>query len=481
MDATVLILGSGFSGLAMAARLQQDGVSFLVLERASTVGGTWRDNVYPGCACDVASHLYSLSFALNPDWTSAYARQPEIRAYLEGLVDERALRPHIVFGAEVRAAVFSEGWTLRCADGRVFRGRFVVNGVGALRDPSIPSVPNAFQGPQMHSARWDASVSLEGKRVVVIGTGASAVQIVPAIQGQVGSMAVVQRTPPWIVPRRDTRYSDLTRWCFRHVPGLGRLWRWMMWLNHEVRYPLFFGGGALQGLAKRALRWHLRSAVADPALRVRVTPDYRIGCKRVLVAEGWYEALQQPHVSLCSGSVASLEEDAVVLEDGTRLEADVVIWCTGFRVDDPLGAMTVAGVDGVDLKGWWGSRPRAYLGIAVPHFPDAFILLGPNTALGHSSVLLMIEAQVRWIRQAIAWSLETDRPVEVSEDRLVDFLGEMDGRHQDQVWMSGCRSWYLNAEGENYTIWPGGTWDYTLRTWSFDPSVCVEEARDAPG
>jgi cation diffusion facilitator CzcD-associated flavoprotein CzcO len=467
---TVAIIGSGFSGLAMAARLSRDGVDCLILERADALGGTWRDNTYPGCACDIPSHLYSLSFALNPEWSSTYAGQAEIRAYMEKLADDHDLRPLIVFGADVRQATWNQDlWTLRCEDGRVFTAQFVVNAIGGLRDPLIPALPNAFEGPQMHSARWDASVDLKGKRVVVIGTGASAIQIVPAIAEQVAELHVVQRTPPWIVPRGDGPYGGLSRWAFRTIPGLCALWRFRSWLIHELRYPLFFGGARLRWLATRGLALGIRRLVHDPELRRQVTPDYNPGCKRILVADGWYEALQRPNVRLHTGSVRSLSGSAVELED-TALDADVVLWCTGFRIDDPLGQMQVTGRDGVDLRGWWGARPRAYLGMTIPNFPNAFAMLGPNTALGHSSVLLMIESQVRYIRQAVRFALEQDRPLEVREESLTGFLAEMDREHTDQVWMSGCRSWYLNEHGENYTIWPGSTLSYMLRTRRFDPS-----------
>lgn len=474
MHTTVAIIGSGFSGLAMAARLDEDGVGCRVLERADALGGTWRDNIYPGCACDVPSHLYSLSFALNPDWSSTYATQPEIRAYMEEFADSRDLRRMLVFGADVRQATWSQDhWTLTCADGRVFTAQFVVNALGGLRDPLLPSVPNAFEGPQMHSARWDPSVDLTGKRVVVVGTGASAIQVVPAIADRVAELHVVQRSPPWIVPRDDRPYSPFERWAFRTIPGLCVLWRLRNWLRHEVRYPLFFGGARLRRLATRALARRIRRLVKDPHLRRQVTPGYAPGCKRILVADGWYEALQRPNVRLHTGSVQSLSPSHVELED-VSLKADVVLWCTGFRIDDPLGQMEVTGRDGVDLRTWWGARPRAYLGMTVPHFPNAFIMLGPNTALGHSSVLLMVESQVRYVRQAVRVALEQGRPLEVREESLTGFLDEMDGRHRDQVWLSGCRSWYLNEHGENYTIWPGTTLGYMLRTRRFDPSHYLE-------
>lgn len=468
--AGVCIIGTGFGGIAAAIALLEAGHEIQLLERAASIGGTWRDSVYPGCACDVRSHLYSLSTELNPDWSRRFSPQAEIRAYLERVVDKHELRPRIRFGSHVLSQEWlGDRWLIRCRDGFTTEARFVVNAIGALRDLRMPELPGltSFEGPAMHSGAWDRDVQIQGKRVGVIGTGASAIQVVPAIVDDAAEVHVFQRTPAWVVPRQDRPYSESTRWALRVIPGLMSLVRLGIYLHHEIRYPLAFGHlGPASRLFRWALQRHIRRSVADPQLAERLTPAYQPGCKRILSSDDWYPALNRSHVHLHEAVDEVVAKGVRAGED--EVELDVLVFCTGYRVDDPLGPMDVRGVGGRSLRQFWGRRPRAHLGITTPGFPNSFGLLGPNTALGHSSVVIMIEAQVRYLVQAIAHA--GDAVLDVRAEALQAFLDEVDAKHRDQVWMSGCRSWYLNEDGDNFTIWPGSTLAYLWRTQRFDAS-----------
>lgn len=475
--ATVCIIGSGFAGIAAAAKLLEAGIGdIVVLERAQSVGGTWRDNTYPGCACDIPSHLYSLSFALKPDWSHTYARQPEIRAYLEDTTRRLGLRPHLRFGADIEQCRFDEttgSWSIEATDGRRWVARFLIAGVGGLRDPRLPTLPGlgGFEGRSWHSARWDHGVDLRGKRIAVVGTGASAIQIVPAIAEAAAEVHVFQRTPPWIVPRRDRPHSRLEKALFRSIPGLMWALRGAIFWRNDLRYSLAFQqAGFFARAFERLMRWRIQRQVAEPALAERLTPAYSPGCKRILISSEWYPALQRDDVSVHDGGARAVHPTGIEAASGEVVPVDVVIWCTGFRVDDPLGALAVAGRDGQDLRTFWGDRPRAHLGMCAPGFPNAFLLLGPNSALGHNSVVVMIEAQVGYAVQAIrhAMTLGGGTWLDVRPDRLDAFVEEVDGRLRGQVWQSGCRSWYLNEAGQNFTIWPGSAAAYVRRTRRFE-------------
>ncbi len=478
---TVCVIGSGFSGLCAAIRLKQAGIDDLVvLERADAVGGTWRDNRYPGCACDVRSHLYSLSFAPNPGWTRRYAGWDEIRAYLERVTDAFGVRPHLRFGANVTRATWNEGagaWTVEVEDGRRFRARFLVNALGALRDARVPDLPGqgSFTGRAIHSAAWPADVDLAGKRVGVVGSGASAIQVVPSIAEDAGHVHVFQRTPPWVVPRKDRAYSALERALFRSLPGFRQLVRAGIYLDHESRYPLAFGPrNPLNRATDMVVRRWVRDAVPDPALRARVMPDYAPGCKRILLSDDWYPALARDDVTL-HGAVASVRPTGVTTAAGDDIDLDLLVWCTGYRVDEPLGDLVVQGRVGRDLGAYWGNRPRAFLGMTVPGFPNAFLLLGPNTGLGHNSVVIMSEAQVDYVVQAIRHAMDQGPRawIDVRPERLDAWIDWVDSRLGDMVWATGCASWYLNEDGQNFTVWPGTTLSYRWRVRRFEPTDFV--------
>jgi cation diffusion facilitator CzcD-associated flavoprotein CzcO len=477
-EVEVAVLGAGFSGLCAGAKLREAGrTDFVILDQAHEIGGTWRDNRYPGAACDVPSHLYSLSFAPKPDWSRRYATQPEIFAYMRELVPRLGLGPHLRLGrrvVELRWLADRGRWRLRTADGEELLARFVIHGIGALRDPKLPDLPGLadFGGPVVHSARWPEGLDLRGQRVAVLGTGASAVQLVPALAPEVRQMTVLQRSPAWVVPRRDSAYPSWLKRAFALVPALMVPLRLWIYLIHESRYPVQFGaGGPLRPMVRALLERHIRAQVADPALAERLIPRYEPGCKRVLVSDDWYPALQLPQVRLETEAVARVERGALVLADGRRVEADALICCTGFEVDKPLGQMKVYGEGGADLDAVWAGRPQGWLGIGGPGFPNSFMLLGPNTALGHNSVLVMIEAQVRYVVQAIAeiCAHGPDAHMAPQPEALADFMAEVDSAHAGQIWASGCQSWYLNAAGQNFTIYPGSTLSYLWRTRRFDP------------
>ncbi len=475
--ATVLVIGAGFSGLGAAIQLLSAGVrDVLVLERAESVGGTWRDNTYPGCACDIPSHLYSFSFHLNPDWSHHYSKQPEIQAYLERIRTEYQLDRHLRMGVDCVRAEFSERrgcWTVHARDGRRFEARFLIGGLGPLRIPRYPDIPGRerFAGPQMHSARWDASVDLSGRRVGVVGSGASAVQIVPEIADTVGQLHVFQRTPPWVAPRMDGPIAPRTRALLRSMPWLMWIWRGLLYTRFELYYLTAFGGMDITRRLVRALfTRHIVRSMGSADAAHPLIPTYAPGCKRILSSTAWYPTLRRSDVSLHPMAVAEVDEKGVVLADGRSVPLDVLVWCTGFVVDQPLGQLDVIGRGGVSLRDQWGLRPRAHLGVTVPEFPNLFLLLGPNSGLGHNSVVLMIEAQVRYVVRAIQCAMGRGAAVsvEVKPEAEAAFVEELDRKQKSKVWAAGCSSWYLNDAGENFSIWPGTTLAYFWRMARFD-------------
>jgi cation diffusion facilitator CzcD-associated flavoprotein CzcO len=462
----IAILGAGFAGACAAIRLRQAGFRDVTLfERAAEVGGTWRENTYPGCACDIPSHLYSFSFAPNPEWTRLYPRQAEIWDYLRRVVAQYGLRPLIRFGSEVVEARWDAGWVLRLADGREERFDVVVSAIGFLSRPKLPQTSGAFDGPVFHSAQWRHDVALEGKRVAVVGTGASAVQIVPEIARRAARVTVWQRTPPWVMPRADRAFSARSRAAFRRFPLLARLLRWRIYARQELLVPGFLGGKLLQRAFRRYGERMLRRQVRDPALRARLTPDYAPGCKRIIVSSDWYPALQRDNVELVAEAVARLDGHKVIGVAGTAREADVVVLATGFDASGFLGRLRVFGRGGRELGDSWKDGAATHLGISVAGFPDWFLLVGPNTGLGHNSILFMIEAQVNYLVRALR---SGKRAIEVRPEAQAASYAEVQRRLQGTVWLSGCRSWYLTEDGRNDTLWPGSTLEYWWRTRRFD-------------
>ncbi|MEZ4451893.1 MAG: NAD(P)/FAD-dependent oxidoreductase [Nannocystaceae bacterium] len=470
-DPSIAIIGAGFAGLCMAIQLKKAGIhDFVIFESAAEVGGTWRDNTYPGCACDVPSHLYSFSFEPHAAWTKEYSGQAEILEYIRGCVDKYGLRPHLRLATEVARTTFDEAhgrWTLETAAGERHAFKIVVAAVGGLRVPSTPRFPGAerFEGPAFHSARWEHGFDPRGKRVAVIGTGASAIQAVPRLAAEVSALHLYQRTPPWVLPRRERAYSAAEQERFASRPALARLYRYALYWRMEsaalgfVRYPWILR------LGERLGRWHIRRGVADPALAERLTPRFAIGCKRILFSNDYYPAIARDHVELVTDPIVSITERGIVAADGREREVDAIVYCTGFAPRDYLAPMEVRGLGGVELGERWRSGAEAYLGISVADFPNLFVLVGPNTGLGHNSVIFMIEAQVHYALAGIqAIRDEGLRYLDVLPEVQRGFNQGLQARMGRTVWSSGCQSWYLDEAGHNNTLWPGTTWEYWLRT-----------------
>jgi cation diffusion facilitator CzcD-associated flavoprotein CzcO len=473
----IAIVGSGFAGIGMAICLRQAGIEdFVVLERAGDVGGTWQANTYPGCQCDVPSHLYSFSFAPNPGWTRTYSRQPEIWAYLRGCAERYGLAPHLRLGHELTGATWDEEcarWRVETSGGAL-EATLLIDATGPLSQPAVPRIRGLarFEGTIFHSAEWDHDHDLTGERVAVIGTGASAIQFVPRIQPRVGALHVFQRTPPWVLPHADRPTSRLERRLYRALPLVQR----------AVRTGIYWGREALViGLAKRrrmALplehvgRAHLRRQVRDPRLRRRLQPDFRLGCKRILISNAWYPALTKPNVELVTEPIREIAGRRIVLADGSAREVDTIILGTGFHVTDPPTAWLVRGRDGRTLAEAAGASPQAYLGTSMPGFPNLFKIIGPNTGLGHTSMVFMIESQLAYVMDAIRQMDERSiASLDVRPEAVVAFNAELQEKMRGTVWSSGCASWYLDASGRNTTLWPDFTFRFRRRTRRFDADV----------
>lgn len=455
------IIGAGFSGLCMAILLQEAGLrSFAVFEQSSNVGGTWRDNVYPGCACDIPSHLYSFSFELNSTWSRAYSPQAEIQRYLEHCTDKYEVRDRIQFSEGVRDATWNEAerrWVVTTTRNRRWRVRYLVSGTGALSRPSVPSLAGAeaFAGPTFHSAEWRHDVDLRDKNVLIVGTGASAIQIVPALASQVKSLHVLQRTAPWILPKLDHRIPRWDAALLRFLPGYMRGRRWAIYLAQELLGLAMTRQGVFSRLLERASRAHLRAHVKDATLLRRLTPDYRIGCKRILLSNEYVPAYSRPNVHLHEFAEFGSFTRSGVRFGSREIALDAVIYCTGFKVTD-LPPVRYVGRGGRTLDAAWKDRAEAYYGVCVSNFPNLFLLVGPNTGLGHNSMVFMIESQARFILRAIRKSmLSGEHDVEVEQTAQDTFNASMEQRLGRSVWNSGCSSWYQDRNGYNTTLWPG--------------------------
>ena len=478
----VVIIGSGFAGLGMAVRLRQAGYEdFVVLERGDDVGGTWYYNTYPGCACDVPSHLYSFSFAPNPGWSNTYSAQPEIEAYLKRVADDHGIRPYVRLNTEMTGASWDEEarrWEIETSNG-TFRARVVVAGLGGLSEPRIPELPGleSFEGEMWHSARWNHAFDLRGKRVAAVGTGASAIQFVPAIQPQVDKLHVIQRTPPWVVRHTGRPTTRWERRLYRRFPALQKAVRAGIYAGREALVLGFVKDPRLMRGVEALAKQHIKRGIGDdPELLAKVTPDYTIGCKRILPSNRWYPTLAKENVDLLTGGVAEIRGNRVVTGDGEEREVDAIIFGTGFQVTDmPIGNM-VRGRDGTTLVESWNGSPRAHLGTTFPGFPNLFMMTGPNTGLGHNSIVYMIESQIAHVMGAL--EAMRNAGAETCEPRVEAFdayNAEVDARMEGTVWNSGCSSWYMDATGRNATLWPDWTWQFRRRLARFDASEYVLE------
>ena len=470
----VVVVGTGFSGLGMGVRLREAGFrDFVLLERAADLGGTWRDNDYPGCCCDVPSHVYSFSFALNPKWTRGFAPHHEIKDYLDDVADRYGLRPHIRYRHEVTGAAWDEGaqrWRVETTGGR-FTARALVSGAGALSDPLIPDIPGRerFAGKQFHSARWDHDHDLRGERVACIGTGASAIQFVPAIQPHVERLHLFQRTPPWIMPRWDHEITGVEHRLLK-LPLAPQLVRGLLYWLLETRV-IGFRRPRIMKVASRFARWHLRRQVPDRELRRKLMPDYTMGCKRILISDDYYPSLSQDNVEVVTDGIAEIREHSIVGNDGTEREVDTILWGTGFRViDQPIGER-VRGRDGRTLAEHWREKGMtAYKGTTVAGFPNLFFLLGPNTGLGHNSMVFMIESQINYVLGCLEELRRRGAAIaEVRDEVQRTYNEELQSQMEGTVWTaSHCSSWYLDDSGRNATLWPSFSYAFRRRTRRFD-------------
>ncbi|MEI6238940.1 MAG: NAD(P)/FAD-dependent oxidoreductase [Planctomycetia bacterium] len=477
VDIGVAILGAGFAGICMAIKLLEAGRDDIVIfEKASALGGTWRDNTYPGCGCDVPSHLYSYSFAQNPHWSRAYARQPEILTYLQGVAARYDVVRHIRFDTPIDSLAWDEAtrcWRLIGRDGRTFTARVVVSAVGALHVPKVPDLPGSgsFEGVSFHCARWRHDVDLAGRAVAVIGSGASAIQFIPEIAATVGRLTVFQRSPPWILPRRDRPVSRVTRTMFRVMPGALRLWRSLQyWQAESVGLGLAYKP-KLMGRGQRRSADFKEREIADPTLRLKLNPFYTLGCKRVLLSDDFYATMTRPNVELVTEPIREVTPRAIVTADGREHPCDVIIHATGFEPFNAAATIAVRGREGRSLADDWRDGPQAFRGVAVAGYPNYFLLMGPNSGLGHNSIVFMIETQVRYVMQCLRW-LDTGRlaQVEVREDVQRAYNDRLQARFartvwrqtQGSPWQLPCTSWYARPGGRNVALWPGLSATYWL-------------------
>ena len=464
----IVIVGAGAAGLAMAMRLRRAGhTDFTIVERSPGIGGTWHDNRYPGAGCDVPSHLYCFSFAPKADWQHKFARQSEIERYLHDCVEREGLADHLQLGTEAHGAELRDGtWHVPTSRGEL-TADILISGTGQLNRPRIPALPglDSFTGTSFHSARWNHDYDLCGKRVVVIGNGASAAQFVPEIAPQVGHLTVLQRSPAYVFPRNDREYRGFEKWLFRNVPGWRRLYRsWIYW-NLESRFPALHQHSWTGKYVRWMMLRHLRKQVADPALRERLTPEYPVGCKRIVISDDWYPALQRDNVSLVTSAIERVTADSVITADGATHPADAIIFATGFDTTSFLAPMQITGKDGTTLAARWAAGAEAHRGIAVSGFPNLFLLYGPNTNLGHSSILFMIECQVRYIISCLdELARRGARHIDVKPDAMARSNHELQAELARTTWAAGCHSWYKTDDGRITNNWSGRTTAYWWAT-----------------
>jgi cation diffusion facilitator CzcD-associated flavoprotein CzcO len=457
-----VIIGAGFAGIAMGRQLDRAGVSdFVILERAGGPGGVWRANRYPGAACDVPSHLYSFSFFPNPDWSRKFSPQAEILAYLDRAADAFDLRRRMRFGCTVTGLAFDEGkgrWRVTLEDGRALSARTVISAVGQLSEPAMPDIAglDTFEGRVIHSAEWAEDLDVTGQNVAVIGAAASAVQLLPEMAERAAHLTVFQRTPNWIIDKPDRAFTALEKAAFRHVPGWHWLYRTASFLIHESRFSAFLSGTPANAFTRWRMLQRLKREVPDPDLRARLTPDFAPGCKRILLTSDFYDTLQRPNVTLDDSGVARAGPREIINGRGNRVAADTLVFATGFKATQFLPTITVTGRDGRNLHEVWGDSPRAYRGVAVHGFPNLFILYGPNTNLGHNSIIFMLERQseyaARQMRRLIGENLRT---LEVTAEAQARFNELMQAKLARTVWAEDCPSWYKTREGVITNNWSG--------------------------
>jgi cation diffusion facilitator CzcD-associated flavoprotein CzcO len=475
-DFPIAIIGAGFAGIGAAIQLIKAGInSFTIFERADEIGGTWRDNTYPGCACDVQSHVYSLSFEQNHEWSRRYATSWEIQEYLLRVVDKWKLREHMRLNTEIVEARFDDEpgtWNLTTKQGDVFTARVVLAGVGGLVDPSYPDIEgmDTFEDDMFHTARWNHDVDLTNKRVGLIGTGASAVQVVPSIAPTVAKLSVFQRTAAWVIPKFDRIYPEGGKRLMKRFPFFLRVSRFIKYWISELLGPLVFLDSRLLSAIGRGLSmWNLRRQVADPQLRERLTPNFQFGCKRVLVSDDYWASFERENVDLVTESVAAIRPEGIETTDGTLHICDVIVLATGYLLGLATAPFRVVGRNGRTLDDAWKNGAVAYKGMTVAGFPNWFIMMGPNTGPGHTSVLVYTEAQIAHALQAIKKIMSEDlKYMDIRQDVQDRYNEGIQKRMKHMVW-GGCKSWYLDEDGSNHSLYPGFAAEYVLRTRKLHP------------
>ncbi|MBU0901503.1 flavin-containing monooxygenase [Pseudomonas spirodelae] len=467
----VLIIGSGFGGLGMAIQLQKAGIEdFLLLEKAAEVGGTWRDNSYPGAACDVPSHLYSFSFEPKTDWSRKFAPQAEIHAYMLHCVTKYQLRPRIRCNAEVASAAFDAAaalWRVTLSNGEELCAEVLISACGQLNQPAYPALPGVeqFTGEAFHSARWRHDLDLTGKRVAVIGTGASAIQFVPQLQPKVAEIKLFQRSPAYVLAKPDRAYKTWELALMRKLPWLQRIDRGLKYLQYEMRGLAFISLPWLMKLMRFTFDRHLNQQISDPQLRAQLQPDYPMGCKRILISNDYFPALAKPNVTVISEAISRVTETAIVTADGREHPCDVLIYGTGFAATDFLAPMQITGLAGLELNQAWQAGAEAYKGISVSGFPNLFILYGPNTNLGHNSIIYMLESQFRYVLGCIDVLRQQDvRYLNVKAAVQQHYNQQIQASSHRTIWEQGCSSWYKTASGKSTNNWPGYTFTYRQQT-----------------
>ncbi|MEA2444278.1 MAG: hypothetical protein QOJ12_1570 [Thermoleophilales bacterium] len=476
----VVVVGTGFAGICMAIKLREAGMhDFVVLEKADDLGGTWRDNTYPGCRCDVPSHLYSFSFEPNPEWSRTFSPQAEIWDYIRRCSAKHGVDPHIRYGHAVIGAEWDDAqqvWRVETSRGDI-TADVLVSGMGSLHEPSIPDLPglDAFEGTRFHSAQWDHEHDLRGDRVAIIGTGASAIQFVPQIQPRVEQLHLFQRTAPWVMPLPDRAMSDLERRVYRKLPAAQLAMRAGIYWARETFVLGFLHPRLNKAIVERIARKHMAEQVPDAELRRKLTPDYTIGCKRILISDDYYPALSQPNADVVTDGIREVRAHSIVDGNGVERDVDTIIFGTGFHVTDMPAAKVVRGRGGQSLADAFEGSPKAHRGTTFAGFPNAFMLTGPNTGLGHNSIVFMIESQVNYVISALGHMRSSGvAAVEPRIDAQVAWNRSIDERLKGTVWNSGgCHSWYLDDTGRNSTLWPGFTWPFREATRRFDPAEYV--------
>ncbi|MBY0274666.1 NAD(P)/FAD-dependent oxidoreductase [Candidatus Binatia bacterium] len=476
----IAIIGSGFSGLCLAIELKAAGIDdFTIYEKDDRVGGTWRDNTYPGAACDLPSFAYCFSFEQKTDWSRKWSPQPEIQDYLEHCARKYGLLPHLRFRTEIASATFDDDaarWRLETTSGEQIEAEVLICAVGQLNRPSLPDIPGlaTFTGERFHSARWNHAYALEGKRVAVVGNAASAIQFIPEIAPRVARLTVLQRSANWLLPRNDRAYSEREKWLFRNVPGLAKLYRWWIWLTYELRFPAFLGNRFIAKQTRKLAEQYIHQVVADPSMRAALVPDYPVGGKRILISDDYYQALVRPNVELVTSGIDHVEPDGIVTRDGVKHACDAIVLATGFESTRFLAPMRITGRGGRKLDDDWRDGARAYRGITVSGYPNLFLTYGPNTNLGHNSIVFMIECQAGYIVQAIRMLIERDlASLDVKPDVQQAFDAQTQRELSRTVWARTPHSWYKTASGRITNNWSGTTTRYWWGTRHFD-AECYE-------